>query len=200
MKRIEITYNGYQRELEKLNTQLEKARTAYEKKLAAAQKYGVENWTPNDRHEWVQTVPTTETGFFINKADEKKNSAWFDMSCAQDRVEEITGRIARVEKRLHNAEQEVNAYYEELDRLADLKAKEELMKKQFEQEQKEWAKDGITLNRRYEGTTPQGKQFAIYSNNGYAYRSLHCFQLVIDGNTIFTSGEFWRAYAVIKKS
>ena len=200
MKRIEITYNGYQKELEKLNTQLERAQKTYEKKLEAAKKYGVENWTPDDRSEWIQTVETTANGFLVNKADIKKNGAWWDMVSAQHTIEDITDRIERAEKRLHKAEQEVNAYYEELDKLADLKAKEELMKIQFEQEQKEWAKDGITLNRRYCGITPQGKQFAIYSNNGYAYRSLHCFQLVIEGNTIFTSGEFWRAYAVIKKS
>lgn len=200
MKRIEITYNGYQKELEKLNTQLERAQKTYEKKLTAAQKYGVDTWTCDDRHEWIQTVETTASGFFVNKADEKKNGAWWDLKCAESTIEDIAGRIERAEKRLHKAEQEVNAYYEELDKLADLKAKEELMQKQFEQEQKEWKKDGITLNRRYEGITPQGKQFVIYSNNGYAYRSLHCYQLVIEGSTIFTSGEFWRAYAVIKKS
>lgn len=200
MKMVEITFNKYQKELEKLNTQLDRAVKAYEKKLEAAKKYEVENWTPDDRHEWVQTVPTTESGFFINKADEKKNGAWWNLITAKTEIEDLTGRIERAENRLAKAEQEVNAYYEELDKIADLKAKEELMKKRFEHEQKEWKKDGITLESRYLGKTPQGKRFTISGNNGFTNRSLHCFQLIIDGETIFTSGEFWRAYAVIKKN
>ena len=199
MKKIEISFGKYQKELEKLNTQLERAEAAYNKKLAAAQKYGVENWTPDDRHEWVQTVETTASGFFINKADEKKNGAWWDMVCAQSTIEDLKGRIERAEKRLDKAEQEVNEYYAELEKIADLKAKEELMQKRFEQEQAEWKKDGITLTRRYEGFTPQGQQFIIYGNNGFAQRSLHCYQLIIGGQTIFTSGEFWRAYSEIKR-
>ncbi len=199
MNRVEITFTKYQKELEKLNAQLDRAKKAYEKKLAAAKKYGVDNWTSNDRHEWIQTVPTTSNGFFLNKSDEKKNGAWFDLMCAIDEVDDITKRIEKAESRLYKAEQEVSAYYEELDKLADLKAKEELMKKQFEQEQKEWKKDGITLESRYLGYTPQGRRFTIHGNNGFTNRSLHCFQLIIDGETIFTSGEFWRAYSEIKR-
>jgi DNA repair exonuclease SbcCD ATPase subunit len=196
---VEITYSKHQKELEKLNTQLERAEKAYEKKLEAAKKFGVENWTADDRHEWIQTVPTTQSGFFINKADEKKNGAWWNLITAKSEIEDLTGRIERAEKRLAKSEQEVNAYYEELDKIADLKAKEELMKKQFEQEQKEWKKDGITLESRYLGYTPQGRRFTIHGNNGFTNRSLHCFQLIIDGETIFTSGEFWRAYSEIKR-
>lgn len=200
MKRVEITFTKHQKELEKLNAQLDRAKKAYEKKLATAKKYEVENWTSNDRYEWSQTVPTTANGFFLNKSDGKKNGAWFDLMCATNEVDDITKRIERAESRLYKAEQEVTAYYEELDKLADLKAKEELMKKQFEQEQKEWAKDGITLKGRYYGTTPSGKSFDIYGNNGITLRSMHCFTLAINGETIFTSGEFWRAYAVIKNN
>ena len=199
MKKIEISFGKYQKELENLNTQLERAEAAYNKKLAAAKKYGVENWTPDDRHEWVQTVETTASGFFINKADEKKNGAWWDMVSAQSTIEDLKGRIERAEKRLDKAEQEVNEYYAELEKIADLKAKEELMQKRFEQEQAEWKKDGITLESRYLGYTPQGKRFTITGNNGFAQRSLHCFQLIIEGQTIFTSGEFWRAYSEIKR-
>ena len=70
---------------------------------------------------------------------------------------------------------------------------------EFEKEQKQWAKDGITLEARYYGTTPNGKRFYIERNNGVTFRSMHCFTLTIDGETIFTSGEFWRAYAEIKR-
>jgi exonuclease VII small subunit len=200
MRRIEISYNKHLKELEKLNAQLERAESTYNKKIAAAQKYGVAEWTPEDRHEWVQTVETTASGFFVNKADEKKNGAWWDMICAKSTIDDVKRRIERAEKRLDKAEQEVNDYYTKLEKLANLKAKEELMQKRFEQEQAEWKKDGIILEARYSGYTPQGKRFTITGNNGFAKRSLHCFQLIIEGQTTFTSGEFWRAYATIKKS
>ena len=199
MKQVEISFNKYQKELEKLNGQLDRAKKAYDKKLATARKYGVENWTCEDRHEWLATVETTDSGFIVSKADEKKNAAWFDLSCAEDSITDIQKRIERAEARLSKAEKEVNDYYAELERIANLKDKEKLMKERFEQEQKEWAKDGITLEARYLGKTPKGKNFTITGNNGFTNRSLHCFQLIIDGETIFTSGEFWRAYSEIKR-
>ena len=201
MKRVEITYTRYQKELEKLNNQLERAEAAYEKKLATAKKYGVENWTSEDRLAWVETCDRTASGFFINKADEKINGAWWDMILAEGKIEDIKAAIERAEKRLEKSENEVIKYRAELDKIADLKAKEEFAKKEFEEEQKEWAKDGITLEDRYCGLTPTGKRFVTYGNNyGFTNRSLHCFTLRIDGKTIFTSGEFWRAYAVIKRN
>lgn len=199
MKRVEITFTKYQKELEKLNAQLERAKKAYDKKLTIAKKYGVDGWTSEDRQNWLATVPTTESGFLINKTDEKMNGAWFDLVCAESEIQDIKSRIERAEKRLEKAEGEVQNYYRELDKIADLKAKEELAKKTFEEEQKEWAKDGITLEGRYFGITPKGFKFVIYGNNGFADRSMHCFTLRINGMTIFTSGEFWRAYAMIKK-
>lgn len=199
MKRIELNFNKYQKELEKLNEQLERAKITYEKKYAIAQKYGVADWSCEDRNNWLLTVEITESGFIVNKVDGKKNGAWFDLFCARERIQEKEKEIKRAETRLYNAEQKVNKYYEELEKIADLKAKEKLMQERFEQEQKEWKKDNIILESRYLGFTPNGKRFAIVGNNGYAERSLHCVQLIIDGETIFTSGEFWRAYAEIKK-
>lgn len=199
MKRIEITYSAYQKELEKLNSQLDRAQAKLEKKLAIAQKYGVENWNNDEHTEWLKTVETVNFRI-VNKEDVKKNSAWFDLFSARYDIKDIQGRIKRAEARLEKAEKEVNKYYEELQRIEGFKAKEELMQKRFEQEQEEWAKDGITLKGRYYGTTPSGKSFDIYGNNGITLRSMHCFTLAINGETIFTSGEFWRAYAIIKNS
>ena len=199
MKRVEIIFTKYQKELEKLNTQLERAEKNYEKKYANAVKYGVQDWDNHEHYAWVETTERTESGFFINKADEKKHGAWWDLVLAESTIKDIKDRITRAEKRLEKAEAEVQKYYTELDKIADIKAKEEFAKRTFEEEQKEWAKDGITLEGRYYGLTPNGKKFVIYGNNGFADRSLHCFTLRIDGRTIFTSGEFWRAYAIIKK-
>ena len=90
-------------------------------------------------------------------------------------------------------------YHKEVQKITDLKEREKLMQAEFEKEQKQWAKDGITLEERYYGTTPNGKRFYIERNNGVTFRSMHCFTLTIDGETIFTSGEFWRAYSEIKR-
>lgn len=199
MKRIEITYSKHQKELEKLNAQLDRAKKAYEKKLAVAQKYGVDGWTQADHNEFLTNAETTEFGYLVNKADIKTNTAWFDMVCAEEEIKDIEGKIQRAEARLEKAETELAAYHEEIERVATLQEKEALKKLEFEQEQKEWLKDGIHLEARYYGTTPKGKRFTICGNSGYALRSLHCFQLIIEGETIFTSGEFWRAYAEIKK-
>lgn len=200
MKRVEITFTKYQKELEKLNAQLDRAQKAYDKKYANAVKYGVQDWDRQDRLDWVETTERTPNGFFINKSDEKINGAWWDLFMATESIKDIEERIQNAERRLEKAENEVNKYYNELDKIADMKAKEEFAKRTFEEEQKEWAKDGITLEGRYYGTTPKGEKFDIYGNNGFANRSMHCFTLRIGGRTIFTSGEFWRAYAVIRNS
>lgn len=199
MKMIEITFRKHQKELEKLNAQLERAEKTYEKKLAVAQKYGVAEWTTEDRNEWLQTVPKTDFGYIINKADVKKHGAWFDLSVAENSLKDIKSSISRAEQRMEKSEKAVSDYHKQIEQIADLKQKEELMKAAFEKEQKEWAKDGIILESRYSGLTPQGKRFYIAGNCGITERSFHCFQLTVDGQTIFTSGEFWRAYSEIKK-
>lgn len=200
MKMVEIKYQSHVTELNKLNARLERAEKKLEKKQAAAEKQGVADWTNEDRLAWLKTVEVTDMGWIVNKADQKKNGAWFDLYSAIDEVEEIKGRIERAEARFEKAEAELEEYHKELEEVKSLKEKEELWKLEFEQEQKAWAKDGIKLERRYSGETPNGKRFAIYGNNGFTNRSLHCYTLYIDGETIFTSGEFWRAYGVIKNS
>lgn len=199
MKMVEITYNKEVKELEKLNARLERAKKAYEKKLETAKKYGVENWTIDDHSKWLDNVESVN-GFIANKSDIKINSAWFDMICAKREVKDVENAIERAEKRLELSETNMNKYLEEVAKIEDAKKREELWKANFEKEQKAWAKDGITLEARYFGTTPNGKRFYIERNHGATFRSLHCFTLTIDGETIFTSGEFWRAYIEIKRS
>lgn len=200
MKRAEINYSTKVAELNKLNERLQKAEKALAKKRAIAEKYGVAEWTKEQHLDWLHTVPTSEWGFILNDSDIKKNGAWIDLGMAEDRVAEIEYKIEKAEERLDKAEEELDAYHKELEQIEDLKRKEELFKLAFEEEQKEWAKDGITLTSRYMGYTPSGKSFWITGNNGFTKRSLHCFTLIIDGNTIFTSGEFWRAYGVVLNS
>ena len=200
MKAIEIRYTAQMNELNKLNIRLEKAEKALEKKRAAAVKYGVADMDPEAYRAWIATVETTELGWIVNKADIKKNGAYHDLCMAEDNVEEIREQIERAEKRFEKVTEQVNKYYEEVEAINDLKEKEALRKLEFEQEQKEWKKDGITLLDRYSGLTPSGKRFSIYGNSGWTERSRHCFTLYVDGNMIFTSGEFWRAYGIVKNS
>lgn len=198
-KMVEITNRSIIAELEKLNTRLEKAQARYEKKIAIAKKYGVSEWCYEEWRAWMDTVET-QNGWIVNIEDVKKNGAWHDIGRAESTIREIRESIAYEEKRLAKSEQEVAEYHAKVEAMEDAKAREELWKLEFEKEQKEWAKDGITLESRYTGKTPNGKWFWISRNNGFTERSLHCFTLTIDGETIFTSGEFWRAYMVIKNN
>lgn len=198
-KMVEITNRSIIKELEKLNTRLEKAQARYEKKIAIAKKYGVSEWGYEEWRAWMDTVET-QNGWIVNKEDVKKNGAWHDIGRAESDIREIRESIAYEEKRLAKSEQEVAEYHAKIEAMEDMKAKEELYKLEFEQEQKEWAKDGITLEKRYFGTTPNGKRFCIMRNCGFTERSWHCFTLYIDRETVFTSGEFWRAYMVIKNN
>lgn len=198
MKRAEITLRSDARELEKLAARLERAEKAYAKKLAAAEKLGVAEWTREDRQEWIETVET-KNGWIVNKADAKKNGAWFDLGMAVLEVEEIKTKIEKAEARFEKSRAAVEAVYKKIREEEDLKKKEALAKAEFEQEKKEWAKDGIELEGRYYGRTPNGAKFWVERNHGFTNRSFHCFTLTIGGETVFTSGEFWRCYAVIRK-
>ena len=199
MKRVEIKFTAIAKELEKLSARLERAEKKLEKKTARADKYGVSNWSSEDRQEWIKTIEI-ENGWIVNKEDIDKNGAWFEYICAKSEVEDIKRSIEKTEARLAKADAEVEAYHKEIEAIEDLKKKEELAKLEFEAEQREWLKDGIKLKSRYYGDTPSGKRFVIYSNNGFTTRSRHCFTLRINYETVFTSGEFWRAYNVIKNS
>ena len=199
MKMVEIKFASISKELEKLYARLERAEKTLEKKTAIAEKQGVKDWTPEDRQAWLKTIEIVD-GWIVNKEDIKKNGAYFEYHSAQYDVNDIKRSIEKVETRLEKVENDLEAYHKEVEALTDLMKKEELMRLEFEAEQKEWLKDGIKLESRYYGMTPSGKRFYISGNCGMTLRSRHCFTLYINGETIFTSGEFWRAYSVIKKS
>ena len=199
MKMVEVKLRSATRELEKLSARKERAEKALKKATDKANKLGC-NWTKEEHAEWMKTVETTPDGNWIaNDSDIKINGVYFDVVRAKRDLEEVNEAIKNAEKRLEASQKAVDEYLEELNRISDIKQKEELLKLEFEQERKEWAKDGITLKGRYYGITPNGCNFIAERNNGFTERSLHCYSLWIDGNTIFTSGEFWRVYATIKK-
>ena len=201
MRISEIQYRAEVKEWEKLQARLERQKKALEKAEAKAEKYGVKDWTRADYRAWIETVEVNESYFIKNKADQDKNGAWFDLGMKRDAVEDTEKSIARCEARLEKKMETFEKDTTEREELEKVAGKEELMKLSFEQEQKEWLKDGIILEDRYSGFTPQGKHFIIYGNNfGMTKRSLHCYTLRIAGETIFTSGLFWRCYSVVKNS
>ena len=200
MKAVEIGYTARLKELEKLNKRLERAQKSLSKKKAVAEKIGVAAWTEEDHRAFLNSIETNEYGWIVNKADIKKNGAYYDLIGAEREVEEVSEEIRNAEARLDKAEELLERHKKEVEAIEGYKNAEALRAQEFEAERKEWKKDGIALERRYAGYTPSGKRFEIYGNSGYTRRSLHCFTLYIDGNTVFTSGEFWRAYAVIKNS
>lgn len=204
MKQIEITYRANLSELEKLNARLERAEKTLRKKREAAERAGVADWTGEQHTKWLQTVPT-EGGWIVDKEAIKMNGAWYDLFAAENRLEEAKEALEKAEKRFEKVREQIETFREETKRVEDLKKREELMRLDFEKEQKEWARDGITLKGRYYGTTPKGNRFWIERNNGFTERSWHCYTLTLTdasgkAYTVFTSGEFWRAYGVVKNS
>ena len=195
---VEIKFRSICKELEKLNSQLERA----EKRLVKAEARAIKMNAMFESHEayreWIENVPTNN-GWIINKEDVERNGAYREFTSAKYDIKDLKERIEKTEKRFETAEAKMEDKRRAIQIIEDQKKKEELMKLEFEEEQKEWAKDGITLEERYSGKTPTGKRFFIYQNRGCTERSWHCFTLDIDGQTIFTSGEFWRAYAEIKR-
>jgi hypothetical protein len=200
MKMAEITYRAEVKEYEKLQKRLEREQAKLIKAEEKAEKLGVKEWTQEQRNAWLETVEMD--GYFIkNKADINKNEAWFNLYSARTAIQDTMRQIERAEARLEKKMEAFEQVKEEQEEIEKVEGKEELMKLEFEQEQKEWLKDGIKLEGRYFGTTPSGKSFVISRNSyGYTRRSLHCYTLKIDGQTIFTSGLFWRCYSVIKNS
>ena len=196
MKMVEIKLRSTTAELEKLLARKERE----EKKLAKAtekcEKLGC-LWTQEEYLNFMEHVES-QNGWMTNKAEIEKNSAWTSRWSSQRELKDIEYRIEKISARFERQHEEAEAYREEVRRIGNAKQREELQKVTFEEEQKEWAKDGITLEGRYYGTTPKGKRFVIGRNHGWTQRSLHCNTLYMDGQTWFTSGEFWRCYMEIK--
>lgn len=189
----ERTMNTLQNELNKLLERKFKAEDRYNKKLETAKKYDVDMMSVDEHRAWMNTVPT-ENGFIINKEDIKKNTAYFDLNIAINNLNEIIDKIAFTAKKMR----------EQGDKLKSERQKAEDIdiEKQRAAVVEEWAKDGITVtgqsNLQIMGTTPKGNDFYIEKNAGMTKRSWHCVTLIINGETIFTSGDISTAYHYIK--
>lgn len=198
MKMVEIKSRSVATEIEKLMARKEKAEAKLQKATDKADRLGC-NWTLQEHYDWMKTVET-EKGWIVNKEDVNKNGVWFDLVSAKREVKDLEERIENANARFEKVQDEVEKYHESLKKIEDAQQREELRRLEFEHEQKEWMKDGIKLDGRYYGYTPSGKFFQVFGNSGYTERSRHCVSLNIGGETVFTSGEFWRAYIYIKQN
>lgn len=179
----ERTLQSVNKELEKLYKRKERLEKLLEKKTAAAEKVGM-------------NISNNEFFKVRDNINDKQYAAYFELSIARDDLNEVLKKIEKRTVKKETTETTVKKIKEQI-------TAEELERRKAE-EINRWYKDGIdvkylTDNHIY-GKTPKGKKFSIYSNNGLTDRSRHCFTLTIDGETIFTSGEFYRAYKAVKNN
>lgn len=195
-----------EKELNKLYKSLDRYMGLYEKKQQKCIKLNC-NWTDE---EWCQHRDA-------NDMTDKQYKAYFDMDLQQMYIDDTKHRIIKLEQTLKKQEQKVKeenekneAFKVEYARLnnAEIKLNQDMAKAEYEawlkKFKQECLKDGIVIEDASAaivyGTTPSGKRFTILPNNGWTERSQHCYSVRIEHETIFTSGEFWRAYNIVKNS
>lgn len=207
---IEKQINKAQKDIEKYTKAVERYTRLLEKKTAKCIKLNC-NWTEEEWHQHREA----------NDYSNEQYGAIFDRWIEADHVEEAKKHLAYAEKHLAKLTGKVEAKAEEkaeADRISDMEntwwnAMKEELKKTPEQRKAEYEawlkkfkaeclKDGIIIDKAdgnwFSGTTPNNKHFIMYANSGYTERSLHCYTLRIEGNTIFTSGDFSTGYTYIK--
>lgn len=206
---IEKKMNSIQKEIEKLNKSLERYQGILNKKIEKCEKLGC-NWT---KEEWFE---------YRDNCTPEQDVAHFEMTVANHNVEDTLRRLENANKRLNKITEKFEAETEriaeeqkEIGRANEIEnAWLSTTKKTLEEreaEYQEWLKkfkaeclkDGVVIekatNSFIDGTTKSGKSFIMYTNCGITERSRHCYTLNIDGETIFTSGEFYTAYAIVKR-
>lgn len=206
---IERQAASVQKELEKLNARLAREQARLAKKTAAAEKLNA----TCTREEWFAGMREAYT--------DEQRWAFTEKWSAERDVEDTERQIANAEKRLAKltgkveAQQEANAQdAAEVERIGKIETawakatpeqieenrrrREAEYKAWLEQFKAECLKDGITIDRVcgrfFTGTAANGKRFCIDGNCGWTNRSRKCYSLTINGNMVFSSGEFVTAY------
>jgi hypothetical protein len=206
---IERKYESIRKEIAKLEKSLEKHETKLAKLAAKAEKMDALEW----KEVWNESEPDDPN--FRKKEHIPFVSAYYDLMGERREVEDIKNRLENANKRLLKIAPQIEtaeATAKENERIANLEigwftktseerqAEYEAWLKEFKAE---CLKDGIIIeeaNRTWIfGKTASGKDFAMYMNSGYTERSLHCYTLRINGETIFTSGDFTTGYKILCK-
>lgn len=192
------------KDVEKYTKAVTRYTALLEKKTAKCNELNC-NWTWEQwiEHREANTYTTDQYMAWSKKGIEEKylEEAQHNLNRAQKYLEEITGKA--------EAKAEENAQEERLNRIEDSwwKMTAEERKAEYEAWLKEFkaecAKDGVIIDEAdshcIRGTTAYGKRFGMWINSGYTERSRHCYTLYIEGQTIFTSGDFSTGYAYITK-
>lgn len=211
-KRVE----SIRKEIAKLEERLEKHIARLEKKTAVATKLDALEYKDEwDIGEEIRPGVTVRT-----KENAKKFGAWFDMRGEQHEVEDLKRRLENANNRLEKAMPKAEAdgeKREQDERANEMESKfyraanSTKSKEEREAEYLAWLewfkaeclKDGVIVEHAdgwsVGGLTASGKTFWIYGNSGTTLRSWHCYTLRVDGETIFTSGEFSTCYNRIKR-
>lgn len=212
-----------EKEIAKISASLEKSEATLVKKTELCIKLNC-NWTDEEHSEIMKQLHARHEGEAIvwlgNDDDlitEKQNGAWYARSAAEDRVSECKERLEKAEARYAKITEAVRVENEKKEefRKAYEQASEmerKMLAEKSEEDYQKWLawfkaeclKDGIVIdyasNNIVGGTTPSGKRFSFYINDGYTDRSWHCYTLRIDCKTVFTSGEYWRCYNTVKNN
>ena len=192
------------KDVEKYTKAVARYTALLEKKIAKCNELNC-NWTFDQWLEHREAKDYTDDQYF----------AWFKADLERDHIAEAERNLAYAEKQLEKltgkaeAKAEENAQEERLNKMENAwwamtaeerKAEYEAWLKEFKAE---CAKDGVIIDEAdsqcIKGTTAYGKRFGMWINSGYAERSRHCYTLYIEGQTIFTSGDFSTGYAYITK-
>ena len=205
---IERKAESIRKEIAKLETRLEKHETKLAKLTAKAEKMDALEW----KDLWNEVDPSNPN---FRKAEHIPFvSAYFDVHSERREVEDIKHSLENAKTRLEKvAPQATKAESEskENERIANIEmgwftktaeerqAEYEAWLKEFKSE---CLKDGIAIEEADHnwiiGKTASGKKFVMYRNSGFTERSWHCYTLRINGETVFTSGDFTTGYKIIK--
>ena len=220
-KMAEKKMMSIQNEVDKLRTRIQKKENHIKKNLAKCEKLGCAEWTEEEFAEKRKTL--SEKSFkkgllymeFDESLTEKQNSLLYDRFYSYpNEMEDLKRRLENAEERLAKATErafEVNLKIDEENAIEQKEKSWISAIQKSETEYEAWLKqfkaecllDGITIeyvtNALIAGKTKSGKQFTMYLNSGYTYRSNHCYTLTIESETIFTSGLFSTGYSIIKR-
>lgn len=202
---VEKKAESIRKEIEKLEKSLARNKGILEKRIAKAEKVNA-NWS---REEFFQHRDTDMT--------DAQWSAYFDKRSAESDIEDITERLENAKKRLSKIlpkVEEASAEKAETERLEVMESRFYRASKSAEEREAEYQawlkwfkaeclKDGVVIEEAngwvVYGKTRSGKRFCMFGNSGHTVRSLHCYTLKINGETVFTSGDFSTAYTIVKK-
>lgn len=208
MTRDEQKVNSIEKEITKLNERIARAEAKLEKKTAAAEKQNA-IWTQDEHYDLM----------IAGLISPKQEDVWFDYFCATRELDDLQDSLARAQKRLakatgiYEANEAKRAQADEIERIGNewIEAIRKQSAEEREREYQKWlagfkarcAKDGVIIDEAshcmVKGLTKSGKRFWMFINSGVTTRSLHCYSLRIDGELIFTSGDFGTAYARVKR-